>query len=160
MCGGYWPCGRPAPSRHARTVCAEALGLLQAYGSAPHDPTRRSTDPSELDTRATNAGMRCRGRSHEGVTVLNHRPQSFSLIASCLRPQQRSSLLKKPTIPPNTKMDARKCHTACHERSYRSKHPSFLSAHAALNNPFCSTGSRSGSCDRPRCRRSLWPIHS
>ena len=56
--GGYRPCGRPAPSRHARTVCAEALGLLQAYGSAPHDPTRRSTDPSELDTRATNAG-RC-----------------------------------------------------------------------------------------------------
>ena len=45
MGGGYRPCGRPAPSRHARMACAEALGLLQAYGSAPHNPTRRSTDP-------------------------------------------------------------------------------------------------------------------
>ena len=43
--GGYRPCGRPTPSRHARMACAEALGLLQAYGSAPHNPTRRSTDP-------------------------------------------------------------------------------------------------------------------
>ena len=95
--GGYRPCGRPAPSRHARAACAEALGLLQGM------VVRRTTGhvgaliPGERTKGATDAGMRCtrcqgppralptRGCAVRGAKAHPHTPST--LVAHVVRMQ-------------------------------------------------------------------------
>jgi hypothetical protein len=57
--GGYRPCGRPAPSRHARTACAEALWLLQGMVVRRTTGHGGALTPGERTKGATDAEMRC-----------------------------------------------------------------------------------------------------
>eukprot|EP00964_Phaeocystis_antarctica_P165199 scaffold144811_cov184-Phaeocystis_antarctica.AAC.1 len=57
--GCYRPCGRPAPSRHARTACAETLWLLQGMVVRRTTGHGGALTPGERTKGATDAGMRC-----------------------------------------------------------------------------------------------------
>jgi len=57
--GGYRPCGRPTPSRHARTACAETLWLLQCMVVRRTTGHGGALTPGERTKGATDAGMRC-----------------------------------------------------------------------------------------------------
>eukprot|EP00964_Phaeocystis_antarctica_P092379 scaffold59421_cov62-Phaeocystis_antarctica.AAC.1 len=57
--GGYRPCGRPAPSRHARTASAETLWLIQGMVVRRTTGHGGALTPGERTKGATDAGMHC-----------------------------------------------------------------------------------------------------